>query len=135
MARLCLLCEPKPKREKFPLTFLPSFTSTFFPVLVYCNKNELWKGPDFRWLKSLSPYTCPTDPPWLPCPTTLFQNQCFSSIIRSILGDGDCRMCVYFLLPETKQAPIEEIYLLFEKHWFWKGVVGQGSCGGTDGHV
>ncbi|XP_057443502.1 sugar transport protein 14-like [Lotus japonicus] len=30
---------------------------------------------------------------------------------------------VYYLLPETKQVPIEEIYLLFEKHWFWKKVV------------
>lgn len=27
---------------------------------------------------------------------------------------------IYFLLPETKQVPIEEIYLLWEKHWFWK---------------
>lgn len=27
---------------------------------------------------------------------------------------------IFFLLPETKQVPIEEIYLLFEKHWFWK---------------
>ncbi|KAK7272716.1 hypothetical protein RJT34_29511 [Clitoria ternatea] len=32
---------------------------------------------------------------------------------------------VFFLLPETKQVPIEEIYLLFEKHWFWKRVVGE----------
>ncbi|XP_057416874.1 sugar transport protein 14-like [Lotus japonicus] len=31
---------------------------------------------------------------------------------------------VFFLLPETKQVPIEEIYLLFETHWFWKKVVG-----------
>ncbi|KAH7511961.1 sugar transport protein 14 [Ziziphus jujuba] len=30
---------------------------------------------------------------------------------------------VYFLLPETKQVPIEEIYLLWEKHWFWKRFV------------
>ncbi|KAG5060749.1 hypothetical protein AAZX31_01G134200 [Glycine max] len=34
---------------------------------------------------------------------------------------------VFFLLPETKQVPIEEIYLLFEKHWFWKRVVGEGN--------
>lgn len=27
---------------------------------------------------------------------------------------------VYFLLPETKQVPIEEIYLLWQNHWFWK---------------
>ncbi|GAA0187397.1 secondary carrier transporter [Lithospermum erythrorhizon] len=27
---------------------------------------------------------------------------------------------IYFLLPETKQVPIEEIYLLFQEHWFWK---------------
>ena len=33
---------------------------------------------------------------------------------------------VFFLLPETKQVPIEEIYLLFENHWFWKRVVGEG---------
>lgn len=30
---------------------------------------------------------------------------------------------VYFFLPETKQVPIEEIYLLFQKHWFWKRFV------------
>ncbi|XP_054786083.1 sugar transport protein 14-like [Prosopis cineraria] len=36
-------------------------------------------------------------------------------------------MCtvVYFFLPETKRVPIEEIYLLFENHWFWKNYVGQ----------
>ncbi|XP_076889817.1 sugar transport protein 14-like [Bidens hawaiensis] len=27
---------------------------------------------------------------------------------------------IYFLLPETKQVPIEEIHLLFQKHWLWK---------------
>ncbi|XP_047258966.1 sugar transport protein 14 [Capsicum annuum] len=27
---------------------------------------------------------------------------------------------IYLLLPETKQVPIEEIYLLWEKHWFWR---------------
>ncbi|RAL37181.1 hypothetical protein DM860_004103 [Cuscuta australis] len=27
---------------------------------------------------------------------------------------------VFLLLPETKQVPIEEVYLLWEKHWFWK---------------
>jgi len=30
---------------------------------------------------------------------------------------------VFFLLPETKKVPIEEIYLLFQNHWFWKSVV------------
>jgi len=30
---------------------------------------------------------------------------------------------VFFLLPETKKVPIEEIYLLFENHWFWKNIV------------
>lgn len=30
---------------------------------------------------------------------------------------------IYFLLPETKQVPIEEIYLLWEQHWFWKKIV------------
>ncbi|KAL6224063.1 hypothetical protein ACLB2K_002919 [Fragaria x ananassa] len=33
---------------------------------------------------------------------------------------------IFFLLPETKQVPIEEIYLLFQKHWYWKGIVGDG---------
>ncbi|KAF5759281.1 putative major facilitator, sugar transporter, major facilitator superfamily [Helianthus annuus] len=27
---------------------------------------------------------------------------------------------IYFLLPETKQVPIEEIHLLWQNHWFWK---------------
>ncbi|KAM7512882.1 hypothetical protein LguiB_011757 [Lonicera macranthoides] len=27
---------------------------------------------------------------------------------------------IYFLLPETKQVPIEEIHFLFQNHWFWK---------------
>nr|CAD91336.1 monosaccharide transporter [Glycine max] len=30
---------------------------------------------------------------------------------------------VFFLLPETKKVPIEEIYLLFENHWFWRRFV------------
>ncbi|CAI0465901.1 unnamed protein product [Linum tenue] len=35
---------------------------------------------------------------------------------------------VYFLLPETKQVPIEEVYLLWENHWFWKKIVaGEGT--------
>ncbi|XP_052198650.1 sugar transport protein 14 isoform X1 [Diospyros lotus] len=33
---------------------------------------------------------------------------------------------VFFLLPETKQVPIEEIHFLFENHWFWKRYVGSG---------
>ncbi|KAL6226534.1 hypothetical protein ACLB2K_000496 [Fragaria x ananassa] len=33
---------------------------------------------------------------------------------------------IFFLLPETKQVPIEEIYLLFQKHWYWKRIVGDG---------
>lgn len=30
---------------------------------------------------------------------------------------------IFFLLPETKQVPIEEVYLLFQNHWFWKKIV------------
>lgn len=41
---------------------------------------------------------------------------------------------VFFLLPETKQVPIEEIYLLFEKHWFWKNIVAEGNQG-SHGHA
>ncbi|RZC51318.1 hypothetical protein C5167_019744 [Papaver somniferum] len=33
---------------------------------------------------------------------------------------------IYFLLPETKQVPIEEIHLLFQNHWLWKKYVGNG---------
>ncbi|XP_027342662.1 sugar transport protein 14-like isoform X2 [Abrus precatorius] len=33
---------------------------------------------------------------------------------------------ILFLLPETKQVPIEEIYLLFENHWFWKNIIREG---------
>ncbi|CAN0922490.1 Sugar transport protein 14 [Linum grandiflorum] len=32
---------------------------------------------------------------------------------------------IALLLPETKQVPIEEVYLLFENHWFWKNIVGK----------
>ncbi|THG01177.1 hypothetical protein TEA_015890 [Camellia sinensis var. sinensis] len=31
---------------------------------------------------------------------------------------------IFFLLPETKQVPIEEIHFLFQNHWFWKRYVG-----------
>uniref|UniRef100_A0A7N0ZU49 Major facilitator superfamily (MFS) profile domain-containing protein n=1 Tax=Kalanchoe fedtschenkoi TaxID=63787 RepID=A0A7N0ZU49_KALFE len=30
---------------------------------------------------------------------------------------------IFFLLPETKQVPIEEIYMLWDNHWFWKNIV------------
>ncbi|XP_051131158.1 sugar transport protein 7 isoform X2 [Andrographis paniculata] len=30
---------------------------------------------------------------------------------------------VYFLLPETKGVPIEEMIFLWKKHWFWKTIV------------
>ena len=30
---------------------------------------------------------------------------------------------VILLLPETKQVPIEEIWLLFDKHWYWERIV------------
>lgn len=33
---------------------------------------------------------------------------------------------IYFLLPETKQVPIEEVYLLWKTHWFWKNIVNEG---------
>ncbi|GAV86367.1 Sugar_tr domain-containing protein [Cephalotus follicularis] len=33
---------------------------------------------------------------------------------------------IFFLLPETKQVPIEEVYLLWQSHWFWKKIVGDG---------
>ncbi|XP_010526446.1 PREDICTED: sugar transport protein 14 [Tarenaya hassleriana] len=31
---------------------------------------------------------------------------------------------IFFLLPETKQVPIEEVYLLWRQHWFWSKIVG-----------
>ncbi|XP_010924558.2 sugar transport protein 14 [Elaeis guineensis] len=31
---------------------------------------------------------------------------------------------IIFLLPETKQVPIEEMSQLWEKHWYWKKIVG-----------
>lgn len=30
---------------------------------------------------------------------------------------------IYFLLPETKQVPIEEMSHLWANHWFWKDIV------------
>lgn len=40
---------------------------------------------------------------------------------------------IFFLLPETKQVPIEEIYLLFENHWFWKKFVTNKEQDGLNG--
>lgn len=34
---------------------------------------------------------------------------------------------VYFFLPETKGVPIEEMILLWRKHWFWKKIVPAGT--------
>ncbi|KAK4415559.1 Sugar transport protein 14 [Sesamum alatum] len=31
---------------------------------------------------------------------------------------------IFFLLPETKQVPIEEIHLLWQNHWFWRRYCG-----------
>ncbi|KAH8499012.1 hypothetical protein H0E87_017792 [Populus deltoides] len=28
---------------------------------------------------------------------------------------------------KTKQVPIEEVYLLFQNHWYWKKIVGDGT--------
>lgn len=39
---------------------------------------------------------------------------------------------IFFLLPETKQVPIEEIYLLFQNHWFWKRYVQEEEQVGLD---
>ncbi|KAG8376050.1 hypothetical protein BUALT_Bualt09G0023300 [Buddleja alternifolia] len=47
---------------------------------------------------------------------------------------------IFFLLPETKQVPIEEIHLLWQNHWFWKrycgdeGETGDQEMGGRTGH-
>ncbi|KAG2634401.1 hypothetical protein PVAP13_2NG258600 [Panicum virgatum] len=30
---------------------------------------------------------------------------------------------VILLLPETKQVPIEEVWMLFDRHWYWKRIV------------
>lgn len=30
---------------------------------------------------------------------------------------------VYLFLPETKGVPIEEMILMWQKHWFWKKIV------------
>ncbi|KAJ4843444.1 Sugar transport protein 14 [Turnera subulata] len=39
---------------------------------------------------------------------------------------------IFFLLPETKQVPIEEVYLLWQNHWFWKRIVGDAEKDGLD---
>lgn len=39
---------------------------------------------------------------------------------------------IYFLLPETKQVPIEEVYLLWKDHWFWKRYVDDHDRHGSD---
>ncbi|KAJ9154286.1 hypothetical protein P3X46_027639 [Hevea brasiliensis] len=42
---------------------------------------------------------------------------------------------IFFLLPETKQVPIEEVYLLWQNHWFWKRIVGDGDQVEPDGKL
>ncbi|XP_044397592.1 sugar carrier protein A-like [Triticum aestivum] len=46
-------------------------------------------------------------------------------------------MFVYVFLPETKGVPIEEMVLLWRKHWFWKKVMPdmplKDGCGEGDG--
>lgn len=37
---------------------------------------------------------------------------------------------IAFLLPETKRVPIEEIYLLWENHWYWKKYLDDGKSTG-----
>lgn len=40
---------------------------------------------------------------------------------------------IYFLLPETKQVPIEEIHFLWQEHWFWKRYCPPEGKGGNTG--
>ncbi|CAK9329422.1 unnamed protein product [Citrullus colocynthis] len=42
---------------------------------------------------------------------------------------------IFLLLPETKQVPIEEVYLLWQNHWFWKRIVGEEGANGVNGNV
>lgn len=42
---------------------------------------------------------------------------------------------IFFLLPETKQVPIEEVHLLWQNHWFWKRYVRQEGGNGVNGNV
>jgi len=46
----------------------------------------------------------------------------FAALVAFILGSF-----IFFLLPETKQVPIEEVYLLFQNLWYWKKIVGDGT--------
>ncbi|KAL9334023.1 hypothetical protein Peur_074162 [Populus x canadensis] len=46
----------------------------------------------------------------------------FAALVAFILGSF-----IFFLLPETKPVPIEEVYLLFQNHWYWKKIVGDGT--------
>ncbi|KAJ0515552.1 putative major facilitator, sugar transporter, major facilitator superfamily [Helianthus annuus] len=39
-------------------------------------------------------------------------------LFAALMGIMTC--FIYFLLPETKQVPIEEMRLLWRKHWLWK---------------
>ena len=36
-------------------------------------------------------------------------------------------MFVYYLLPETKNVPIEQMEQVWQEHWFWKNIVGEES--------
>ncbi|KAJ0524057.1 putative major facilitator, sugar transporter, major facilitator superfamily [Helianthus annuus] len=49
-------------------------------------------------------------------------NMFFTALIAQCFLVSLCylRYGIYFLLPETKQVPIEEMHLLWRKHWLWK---------------
>ncbi|KAG6760984.1 hypothetical protein POTOM_034172 [Populus tomentosa] len=43
------------------------------------------------------------------------------------LCQHDLRSIDSTMLSQTKQVPIEEVYLLFQNHWYWKKIVGDGT--------